>query len=242
MIRRFLPVLLGAWLVLCAAGSAHAQGLPQSRRSTLGAGRFWGSVQMEWISVGDSRQRSFFEESSAQQYTLEAGMRLAGNLDLLGSIGYRYESAHQLNENDVISNTVPIGRLTNVDTLHTIPMTASLRYRLQWDPDAWLVPYVRGGMTGAWFVYDEDTIGVNNVWGIKWGLQGGAGLLWRIDELDKNSRRSLRNQGIDGMYLDTGFHWQWVNNFGTKRPNQYNGKGLDLSGMGARLGLTIWVR
>lgn len=242
MIRRFLPFLLGAWLVLCAAGSAHAQGIPQSRRSTLGAGRFWGSVQMEWISVGDSRQRSYFEESSAQQYSFEAGMRLTGNFDLLGSIGYRYESAHQLNENDFLMTPRVLSRLTNVDTLHTIPMTASLRYRLQWDPDAWLVPYVRGGVTGAWFVYDEDTIGVGNVWGIKWGLHGGAGLLWRIDELDKNSRRSLRNQGIDGMYLDTGFHWQWVNNFGTETPNQYNGKGLDLSGMGARLGLTIWVR
>src|SRR5690606_17215939 len=106
------------------------------------------------------------------------------NVDLLGSLGYRYESAHQLNEDDILLGNPVIGRLPNKDTLHTIPMTASLRYRLQWDPEFWLVPYARGGFTGAWFIYDQDTVGVGNTWGIKWGLNGGAGALWRIDGLD----------------------------------------------------------
>lgn len=226
---RFFALLLGAWLVLCAAGATHAQSLPE-RRTMIGTGRFWGSMQVELLSVRDRSHRTIFG-GDAQQYTFEAGARLVENLDLLGSVGYRLDSGNQ------IASTgpgAPAFLLTNKDNLHIIPMTASLRYRLQWDPEFWLVPYVRGGMTGAWFIYDEDTLGAKKVWGIKWGVHGGGGLLWRIDELDKNSRRSLRGQGIDAMYLDTAFYLQSVHNFG--------GKGFDFSGMGARLGLTIWVR
>lgn len=230
MKRRFASLLLGLLALACSAAGAGAQEIkvPEGRRTVIGAGRFWGSLQVELLSVRDPAHKLFFDKSHAEQYTLEVGMRLTENLDLLGSLGYRHESAFQFQEGSTTA------RLTNEDILHTFPMAAALRYRIQWEPDAWFIPYVRGGVTGAWFVYDEDTIGVGKLWGVKWGANAGAGILWRIDGLDPNSARSLRNQGIDGMYLDTGFHWQRVNDFG--------GTGFDYSGMGARLGLTIWVR
>ncbi len=72
------------------------------------------------------------------------------------------------------------------------------------------------------------------VWGFKWGVNAGGGILFRIDQLDSSSQRSLRADGIDALYLDTGFHWQRIDNFG--------GKGLDLSGIGGRAGLVAWIR
>ncbi len=192
-------------------------------------GRYWAAFEYEITKQEDSNQELIFGKD-AHAFNAEGGWHLVRNLDFLLSAGFRRDAGHQIAEGS--SPPVPIA---NEDVLWMAPFSASLRYRILIDREFPIVPYGRGGIGGLFFRSEAGVDPQDDaVWGFKWGVNAGGGILFRIDQLDSSSQRSLRADGIDALYLDTGFHWQRIDNFG--------GKGLDLSGIGGRAGLVAWIR
>ncbi len=225
---------LAAFLA-CALWAADASAQIFSRAAYEGEGRqarYWAGLQAEIIAQKDPFQKLLFGDD-AEAYTAEGGWLLWQGTDFLLAAGYRRDSGNRIGINPAPPPAYV--RLVNSEVLHLAPFSASVRLRLQWDPEQWLVPYARGGGTGVYFRSENGALAADPaVWGFKWGVVASGGLLWRLDQLDPASRRSLRSDGIDALYLDTGFHWQWIDDFG--------GRGLDLSGMGGRVGLSFWYR
>lgn len=225
-------ILFLATLLLVAGSVMPRKGLAQevataatSTNRQYSSGRFWGAFETEIIAQSSPVHKLLFG-TDAENYNLQFGWNALSHTDLLFSIGYRQDEGNKLSQ-------LTYTPIANDEILRMMPMSASVRLRLAPESGWWVVPYIRGGVSSVYFKTDSDVDPTApTIWGFKWGVNGGGGILWRID-YDADARRSLRSDGINGLYLDTGFHWQWIDDFG--------GTGLNLSGMGGRVGLSLLI-
>lgn len=215
-----LVVVLAVVLLPVRAGAQEYFDEAESDRT-----RLWAGIGADLMGQRDDAQQLIFGDF-VWQVRVHGSYVILPHLDLIASVGIRFQDGRQR-----AMGNLPQPIATE-DELWVVPYTLGLRARLFESADAWAVPWIAGGPMGAYFYSAQGADpGDDAVWGFKWGVWGEAGILWKIDELDRHSRRSLRADGIVGLYLSTAFHWQWLDNFGDD--------GLDLSAFGGYTGLEV---
>jgi hypothetical protein len=110
--------------------------------------------------------------------------------------------------------------------LTVIPVQLEVTYRFDYFDEQLLVPVV--GLGGDYWYYKEDNQYSKDVEGFKGGWHATAGVGILLDRLDPTSRIALKEYGIENVVLEI-----------EGRYCSMETKGLNLSGIGASVGLLI---
>lgn len=147
-----------------------------------------------------------FDDPGALLLGLDAGFKPSPRLQLGLEAGYFSDEGRAATVSGVPVSSVK-------QDLVLLPFQAYLVYRLLFDPDQWLVPYLGGGYSHFTFLQDVEGGGRDS--GGQEGFHVRAGVQFLLDALDpRSARESYEDWGLINTYLSLEAQYAKVDDFG----------------------------